>query len=275
MGIQAFEPVLIEGNAIKIHPLVCSGFNADFDGDQMAVHLPLSIEAQVEAKLLMLSTNNIFSPSSGNATISPSQDIVLGCYYLTTDNEDLSRNESKIDVENRKANPDRMVFCSHEEVDCALSQELLKCHDKIVLRLAKDKEICSKAGTPTTPIYLNTKEGNIPEELSKKEILFFEGGIGEVVDAFRKGSNLECKSLRRAGRNMEVHSENISWNEKTVHFESSSARYVWTTVGRVVFDNILPSGMAFYNQIFDKKGTQLLIAECYKMKGLPRHNRIT
>ena len=84
MGIQAFEPVLIEGNAIKIHPLVCRGFNADFDGDQMAVHLPLSIESQVDATVLMMSTNNIFSPASGNPIMSPSQDIVLGCYYLTT-----------------------------------------------------------------------------------------------------------------------------------------------------------------------------------------------
>ena len=83
MGIQAFEPVLVEGNAIKLHPLVCKGFNADFDGDQMAVHLPLSIEAQVEAHTLMMSTNNIFSPANGAPIISPSQDVVMGCYYMT------------------------------------------------------------------------------------------------------------------------------------------------------------------------------------------------
>ena len=83
MGIQAFEPVLVEGNAIKLHPLVCKGFNADFDGDQMAVHLPLSLEAQVEAHTLLMSTNNIFSPANGTPIISPSQDVVMGCYYLT------------------------------------------------------------------------------------------------------------------------------------------------------------------------------------------------
>ncbi len=83
MGIQAFEPILVEGNAIRIHPLVCKGFNADFDGDQMAVHLPLSIEAQVEAMTLMMSTNNIFSPANGSPIISPTQDIVMGSYYLT------------------------------------------------------------------------------------------------------------------------------------------------------------------------------------------------
>ena len=85
MGIQAFEPVLIEGNAIRLHPLVCGGFNADFDGDQMAVHLPLSYEAQIEASTLMLASNNIFSPANGSPIISPSQDMVLGIFYLTKD----------------------------------------------------------------------------------------------------------------------------------------------------------------------------------------------
>ena len=83
LGIQAFYPVLVEGKAIKLHPLVCAAFNADFDGDQMAVHVPLSFEAQLEAKLLMLSVNNLISPSSGKPIATPSQDIVLGCYYLT------------------------------------------------------------------------------------------------------------------------------------------------------------------------------------------------
>ena len=107
MGIQAFEPVLIEGNAIRIHPLVCKGFNADFDGDQMAVHLPLSIEAQVEAHVLMMSTNNIFSPANGNPIITPSQDIVMGCYYLTA-----TRGEEGEKVEAG----DGMVFHSPAEV---------------------------------------------------------------------------------------------------------------------------------------------------------------
>src|SRR5574344_756306 len=83
LGIQAFEPVLVEGNAIRLHPLTCAAFNADFDGDQMAVHVPLSVEAQLEAKMLMLATNNILSPASGKPITVPSQDMVLGCYYIT------------------------------------------------------------------------------------------------------------------------------------------------------------------------------------------------
>jgi DNA-directed RNA polymerase subunit beta' len=107
MGIQAFEPTLVEGNAIKLHPLVCKGFNADFDGDQMAVHLPLSIEAQVEAHTLMMSIHNIFSPANGAPIISPSQDVVMGCYYVT------------MNVPERKG--DGMTFGSVQEVMLAHS----------------------------------------------------------------------------------------------------------------------------------------------------------
>jgi len=83
LGIQAFEPILIEGKAIQLHPLVCSAFNADFDGDQMAVHVPLSLEAQMECRTLMLASNNVLSPANGEPIIVPSQDIVLGLYYMT------------------------------------------------------------------------------------------------------------------------------------------------------------------------------------------------
>ena len=127
MGIQAFEPVLVEGNAIRLHPLVCKGFNADFDGDQMAVHLPLSIEAQVEAHTLMLSVHNIFSPANGAPIISPSQDVVMGCYYVTV------------------ALPDRkgegMQFSSLEEVHLAFAQGVLDTHARIQVRLSAGRGV--------------------------------------------------------------------------------------------------------------------------------------
>ena len=88
LGVQAFEPKLIEGDAIELHPLTCAAFNADFDGDQMAVHVPLSLEAQLEARILMLSTNNILSPSNGKPIIVPSQDMILGIYYLISRTND-------------------------------------------------------------------------------------------------------------------------------------------------------------------------------------------
>src|ERR1043165_1157541 len=123
MGIQAFEPVLIEGNAIKIHPLVCKGFNADFDGDQMAVHLPLSVEAQTEARVLMLSTNNIFSPSNGNPIISAYQDIVLGCYFLTLAKTDQPGEGKR--------------FTGYDEVLMALDTKVVSLHSLIKIHLPK------------------------------------------------------------------------------------------------------------------------------------------
>ncbi|MBD1858232.1 MULTISPECIES: DNA-directed RNA polymerase subunit gamma [Leptolyngbya] len=95
LGIQAFEPILVDGRAIQLHPLVCPAFNADFDGDQMAVHVPLSLEAQAEARLLMLASNNILSPATGRPIITPSQDMVLGCYYLTAENPEATKGEGR------------------------------------------------------------------------------------------------------------------------------------------------------------------------------------
>jgi DNA-directed RNA polymerase subunit beta' len=127
MGIQAFEPILVEGNAIKLHPLVCKGFNADFDGDQMAVHLPLSIEAQVEAHTLMMSTNNIFSPANGAPIISPSQDVVMGCYYMT------------MSLADRKG--EGMTFGSLEEVHLAYGLGVVDTHARIKVRLPKNRRL--------------------------------------------------------------------------------------------------------------------------------------
>jgi len=138
MGIQAFEPVLVEGNAIKIHPLVCKGFNADFDGDQMAVHLPLSIEAQTEAHVLMMSTNNIFSPANGAPIMSPSQDMVLGIFYLTCDN-DLPDDPIKLtDDERRKQNRPLRTFANMQEALLAWQLRKLRIHEKVRCRVERD-----------------------------------------------------------------------------------------------------------------------------------------
>jgi len=121
LGMQAFEPVLIEGKAIRLHPLVCTAFNADFDGDQMAVHVPLSVEAQTECRVLMMSTNNILSPANGKPIIIPSQDIVLGIYYLTR-----AKNGVK---------GEGMIFADREEVRCALDAGVIDLHARIKVRI--------------------------------------------------------------------------------------------------------------------------------------------
>src|SRR5436853_2940487 len=123
LGIQAFEPVLVEGKAIQIHPLVCTAFNADFDGDQMAVHVPLSAEAQAEARILMLSTNNILSPAHGRPIPVPTQDMVLGIYYLTIANPRLDKEE------------DIPRFSSADEAVMALDIGSVDLHDIIKIRL--------------------------------------------------------------------------------------------------------------------------------------------
>ena len=120
LGIQAFIPVLVEGRAIQLHPLVCTAFNADFDGDQMAVHVPLSIEAQTEARMLMLATNNILAPATGQPIITPSQDMVLGIYYLTI----LKDKDAQI----------KGTFFSYDDAISAHEAGILKLHDKIIVR---------------------------------------------------------------------------------------------------------------------------------------------
>ena len=136
MGIQAFEPVLIEGNAIKIHPLVCKGFNADFDGDQMAVHLPLSIEAQVEAATLMLSTNNIFSPASGKPIITPTQDIVLGCYFMTALRADMPG--------------EGMAFDNEQEVHTAYREGKIHLHAEVSYRVPAGRTVLNGPDAPAS-----------------------------------------------------------------------------------------------------------------------------
>src|SRR5690554_5652006 len=160
LGIQAFEPVLVEGRAIKIHPLVCAAYNADFDGDQMAVHVPLSAEAQAEARLLMLSSHNLLLPASGRPVVTPTQDMVIGCYYLTMDKAG-AKGEGK-------------AFSSPEEVRMAYEQGAVELHAKIKVRM-KGQLI------ETTPgrVFFNDV---LPEEMEFQNHLVDRGALGRLVD---------------------------------------------------------------------------------------------
>ena len=167
MGIQAFEPVLVEGNAIRIHPLVCKGFNADFDGDQMAVHLPLSIEAQVEAMTLMMATNNIFSPANGNPIISPTQDIVMGSYFLTA----VRAGEKG----------DGMVFSSPNEVFLALSLGKISHHAPIKLRLPASRKLRGEGEKEFTPgMVVQTTAGRVVfNDILHPRMPFYNMNLGQ------------------------------------------------------------------------------------------------
>jgi len=128
LGIQAFEPILVEGRAIKLHPLVCSAFNADFDGDQMAVHVPLSLEAQAEAYILMLTPYNFLSPATGEPIIMPSQDMILGCYYLTVNNV-------------KSLTGSNHYFADFEDAILAYEQNKINLHALIWVRYEGEVEI--------------------------------------------------------------------------------------------------------------------------------------
>ncbi|MCC7192364.1 MAG: DNA-directed RNA polymerase subunit beta' [Phycisphaeraceae bacterium] len=211
MGIQAFEPVLVEGNAIKIHPLVCTGFNADFDGDQMAVHLPLSVEAQAEAHILILSPNNIFSPANGNPIISPSQDIVLGVYYITSLPEPLPEetlglltNPPKtLSADQRKALRKIKEFKDPTEALLAYDLKTVGIHDSIVVRL--------------------------PE--------------GQYIDIVSepKGDPKPMPASRR----------------------------IVTTIGRLMFNEMVVHGLPYYNCVLGKKGCARVIDDTYERAGRP------
>lgn len=149
LGIQAFEPVLVEGKAIKLHPLVCSAYNADFDGDQMAVHLPLSIEAQAEARLLMLSINNILAPKDGKPISIPSQDMVLGCYYMT------------LDIEGSKGSGH--IFEDYDEMIKAYQLGLIDLHAKVKVRVKLDEDDRGKLVESTVGRFILNKK--IPQDL--------------------------------------------------------------------------------------------------------------
>jgi DNA-directed RNA polymerase subunit beta' len=168
LSIQAFEPILIEGEAIRIHPLVCTAYNADFDGDQMAVHVPLSVEAQMEARLLMMAPNNIFSPSSGRPIMTPTQDITLGCFYLTA--EPRAKREAKAP----------MLFGSKSEVIFSYYDGGLKIHDRI--RLANpDRGRKTQYGDSEHNVIETTVGRVIFSEIWPEELGFLNRNAGKAM----------------------------------------------------------------------------------------------
>src|SRR6056300_915636 len=194
LGIQAFEPVLIEGKAIQLHPLVCSAFNADFDGDQMAVHVPLSLEAQLEARILMLSTNNILSPSNGKPIIVPSQDMILGIYYL-----------SQEPLTDKPAG----YFVDADQIEFALSSGQIKVHSTIISRFETVDENGNKkfekyTSTAGRFLLANLLPKNNNIKFSLVDRLLPKKIVSEIIDSvFRfcgqKATVIFCDKLKDLG----------------------------------------------------------------------------
>ena len=168
LGIQAFEPIMVEGRAIQLHPLVCPAFNADFDGDQMAVHVPLSLEAQSEARLLMLASNNVLSPATGRPIITPSQDMVLGCYYLTADNPGKQEGAGR-------------YFSSMEDAIAAYEQGNVDLHARVWLRFDGEVET---AEDDSEPKEVTTDESGITTKNSNKFRRVREDETGELISQY-------------------------------------------------------------------------------------------
>ena len=185
LGIQAFEPLLVEGKAIRLHPLVCSAYNADFDGDQMAVHIPLSVEAQIECRVLMMSTNNILSPANGGPVIVPSQDIVLGLYYMTSERS-FEKGEG-------------MTFCGPWEVEAAYDADAVSLHARINVRMPDGK---THRTTPGRVLVSNI----LPKEMSFENVnlVLTKKMIAKLVEnCYRqcgiKATVILCDNLKNMG----------------------------------------------------------------------------
>ncbi len=195
LGVQAFEAKLIEGNAIELHPLVCAAFNADFDGDQMAVHIPLSLEAQLEARVLMMSTNNILSPSNGKPIIVPSQDIVLGIYYLSQANKEETKPKG--------------IFSNIEEIENAIENKSISLHSKIISVF----NTVDEKGTPIKQKYVSTAGrfllANVLPKHNKIKFtlidrLLTKKNVSEIIDTIfrfcgQKSTVIFCDKIKSLG----------------------------------------------------------------------------
>ncbi len=251
MGIQAFEPVLVEGNAIVLHPLVCKGFNADFDGDQMAVHLPLSIEAQVETHTLIMATNNIFSPANGSPNLTPSQDIVLGNYYITTMLE--------------QAKGEDMIFRDMYEAISAYDRGVVSVQAKVKVRLPKGMRVFDENGdhpggtietTAGRCIFNDVVGGSAPFfnlVMSSKQLgkvishCFKVCGSGETIDILDRVKDLGFKYSTLAGISIGV-TDLIIPPEKQEIIDRTQA--IVDKIVQGYDDGVLTEGER-YNQIID------------------------
>jgi DNA-directed RNA polymerase subunit beta' len=220
LGIQAFEPVLVEGKAIRIHPLVCAAFNADFDGDQIAVHVPLSFEAQLESRLLMLSSNNILKPSNGRPVAEPSQDIVLGCYFATKARPDFDTAIAKAPH-----------FATADEVEVALAQGRVDYHTAIhfwVTDTAGPRWVATTVGRALFNAIVPTEIGFQNREMKKKALseLVFESyrraGLAATVEFLDRLKDFGFNNVTRGGVSIGIEDLHIPAEKETLLREAES-----------------------------------------------------
>jgi DNA-directed RNA polymerase subunit beta' len=239
LGIQAFEPTLVDGEAIQIHPLVCAAFNADFDGDQMAVHVPLSAKAVKEARELMLATRNLLKPASGEPIVGPAKDMVLGCYYLTME---------------REAEPEsRSTFADMEEVRMAYELGKVSLHKPIRVRY--------RSWVDDQSVDFLDLSLELRDALRKASL----HTVGQVLDLIEKRQLLKVTGLAK-----DDEQEFLDMLE-AVGFQAEDRRsepYIETTVGRVIFNLHLPLQLRFVDDTMDKGKLQDLVGKCHHLLGM-------
>jgi DNA-directed RNA polymerase subunit beta' len=240
LGIQAFEVVLIEGSAIQIHPLVCAAFNADFDGDQMAVHVPLSDEAVKESKELMLSSANLLKPSSGEPIVGPSKDMVLGCYYMT--------------VAYPGAKGEGKSFADQDEVKLAYDLRIVDLRAKIKMRFTDHADEVSLEALALDPAIAATLSA---------------AGMKTAGDIVRSLVNQRTRLTDELG--LDVHQvEDLRTKLLAQHVRPGKLPQTGlldTTVGRVLFNMSLPRPLQFVNDVMDKKRLNDFVGVCYELMG--------
>ncbi|MEZ4245834.1 MAG: DNA-directed RNA polymerase subunit beta' [Nitrospirales bacterium] len=240
LGIQAFDPVLVEGKAIRLHPLVCAAFNADFDGDQMAVHVPLSVEAQVEARVLMMAINNILSPANGKPIAVPSQDMVLGCYWLTK--------------ERLGAKGEGKVFGSPEEVRIAFDAREVEEHARIKVRIAGvlvqttvGRVLLSEI-LPSGLPFANANKLMTKKEMTKLiDAVYRQTGHRDTVEFLDKIKDLGFTNATRAGLSICI--DNMHIPSKKEDFIGKAQREV-NEIEKQYSDGLITNGER-YNKVID------------------------
>ncbi len=243
LGIQAFEVVLIEGSAIQLHPLTCAAFNADFDGDQMAVHVPLSDEAVKEARELMLATQNLLKPSSGDPIVGPSKDMVMGVYYLTVDEDEAAETEKL------------PAFASMEEAEYAYDMGIIKLRQPIrVLYKSKFDEMA-------------VDDLEVSDRVLEALKAFGIVTVGQLMDHYTHGERKMIADIPAYGAAAMDETREALRLLGLLGAAWPKERLMRTTVGRIIFNRALPEELWFVNELLDRKGVDSVVARCYKHLG--------
>ena len=243
LGIQAFEVTLVEGSAIQLHPLVCDAFNADFDGDQMAVHVPLSQSAVDEARQLMLSSQNLLKPSSGEPIVGPSKDMVMGVYYLTTE-----ENEKTAELE-------LPIFSSMDEAEYIYSLGHIKLRDSIRVRFTSSFDV--------QPVESLAVSERVMDALQEHGI----NTVGDLMDIYAHGERHMVQEISAFGLAAMNEVRDALRQPSLLGAAWPKDRIIRTTIGRIIFNRALPEELWFVNKLLDKKGVNEIIDLCYKHLG--------